>query len=124
MHPVVGQCPVCREAMTVTRLYCPTCDVTIEGSFSLEPLSGLTPEQLAFVEVFIRCEGKINRVEKVLDVSYPTVRSRLQEIIKALGYEIEEEPDDDEDMINRQEILNDLSEGVISIDEALTMLKD
>jgi hypothetical protein len=83
----------------------------------------LAPEQLAFIETFIRCEGKITRVEEELGISYPTVRSRLNDVIRALGYEIGEEaaasPVKD---ARRQEILQDLAEGRISSDEAVELL--
>ncbi|MBP7592023.1 MAG: DUF2089 family protein, partial [Chloroflexi bacterium] len=69
MNPVIGQCPICNDTLTVTRLHCRTCDTTIEGHFTLGRLYELSAEQLNFVELFIRCEGKINRVEQELGMS-------------------------------------------------------
>ena len=87
MYPVLGKCPVCGESMIVTRLYCRTCDSALEGHFTLGRFYQLAPEQMAFVETFIRCEGKLTRVQEELSMSYPTVRARLNEVIRALGYE-------------------------------------
>jgi len=85
----------------------------------------LTPEQLYFVEVFVRCEGKITRMEEELGISYPTVRSRLHDVIRALGYEVgpvvEAVPVDD---ARRQEVLDDLAQGRVSSDKAIQLLRD
>src|SRR5258708_24562559 len=101
MYPVLGACPVCGEALTITRLHCRTCDTTIEGRFYTGRLSQLTSEQLQFVETFLQCEGKIKGVEEKLGVSYPTVSSRLRSVIAAMGYEVSD--DDDEAALIRAE---------------------
>jgi hypothetical protein len=122
MYPLVGQCPICQDDLVVTRLHCRTCDTTLEGHFTLGRLSQLAPEQLDFIETFIRCEGKITRVEQELGISYPTVRSRLHDVIRALGYEVgEEEPSMDEE--KRRELLENLSAGRVTSDEAIRLLR-
>lgn len=121
MYPVLSECPVCHSDMIVTRLACRNCGSTLEGRFSLEGLFQLTPEQLHFVEVFLRCEGKISRVQEELGISYPTVRSRLEDIIRALGYEVGDEKPVSEE--RRQEILEQLSRREISSEEAMALLE-
>jgi hypothetical protein len=74
--------------MTVTRLQCGACGTGIDGTFGLGRLQSLTPEQVRFVEVFMKCKGKIKDVEDDLNISYPTVVARLNEVVKAMGYEI------------------------------------
>ncbi|NLX11176.1 MAG: DUF2089 domain-containing protein [Chloroflexi bacterium] len=124
VFPVPGHCPVCGEGMIITRLYCPNCDVTIEGRFSAGRLAMLSPEQLEFVEVFLRCEGKITRVEKELGISYPTVRSRLNEIIEAMGYEVDRGPEPDEmSSEERRRVLDELAAGRITSEEAVELLR-
>lgn len=123
MYPLIGQCPICGDDLVVSRLHCPTCDTSIEGHFVPGRLCQLAPEQLAFIETFVRCEGKITRVEEELGISYPTVRSRLNDVIQALGYEVGEEPSTSNDA-RRQKILNDLAEGRITSDEAVELLRD
>ena len=122
MYPVPGQCPVCGGEMTVTRVYCRHCDTAVEGHFSLGKFHRLTPEQLQFAEIFIRNEGKITRVEKEMGLSYPAVRARLHDLIRALGYEVGPEPvaiGPEE----RQAILDELAQGKISAEEALELLR-
>lgn len=122
MYPLIGQCPVCHDDLVVTRLHCRTCDTTLEGHFELSSLSQLPPEQLSFIETFVRCEGKITRVEQELGISYPTVRSRLHDVIRALGYEVgEEEPPVDE--AKRRGILEKLGTGQLSSEEAIKLLR-
>lgn len=123
MNPVIGQCPICSESLAVTRLHCRHCDTSIEGHFALGRLYHLNPEQLQFIETFIKCEGKINRVEQDMGLSYPAVRARLTEVIRALGYEVGSSEGERLSEDDRQEILNQLSEGKITVEEAVQMLR-
>jgi hypothetical protein len=122
MYPVPTECPVCHDDLLVTRLVCRNCGTGLEGRFTMGRLLQLTPEQLHFVEVFIRCEGKLNRVEEELGISYPTVRNRLVEVIRALGYEVGEERGTDDE--RRQEILARLARQEVSAEEAFRMLQE
>ncbi len=123
VYPVLGQCPVCGGELTITRLHCPQCDVAIEGRFSSGRLGMLSPEQLEFVEVFVRCEGKITRVEKELNISYPTVRSRLNDVILSLGYEVPSSADEAASTPDRRRVLDDLAAGRISSEQAIELLR-
>ena len=124
MNPVIGLCPICGENLAVTRLHCRNCDTGVEGHFALGRLYQLNSEQLQFVETFIRCEGKINRVEQEMGLSYPAVRARLTDVIRALGYEVgESEAQDRVTEEARRQILNQLSEGKITSDEAVQLLR-
>jgi len=123
MKPSMSKCPVCSNELTVTRLHCDACDTAIEGRFSNNVLPGLNEEQLDFVETFIRCEGKITRVEDELGLSYPTIRNRLHEVIRAMGYEPgkdEDEPEISDE--KRRSILEELDSGKISADDAMRLL--
>lgn len=149
MNPVLTKCPVCGGDLVVTSLHCLTCDTTIQGEFdpgmagsrlqeafspeqlkSLLPFSRLSAEQLQFVLTFVRCEGRFNRMEEEMGLSYPTLRNRLNEIIRTMGYE----PPRDEAAFNRTEpagpgpaerlaILDQLSRGEIDLDEARRRLR-
>jgi hypothetical protein len=122
MHPLPSNCPLCGGEITVTRLYCRDCDSTIEGRFGAGVFSQLSMEQLAFVETFIRCEGKLTRVQDELSMSYPTARARLTDVIRALGYEVREEmePVSAEE---RKTILEQLAAGEITSEGAVELLK-
>ena len=123
MYSAPTRCPVCRSELTVTRLHCPSCDTSIEGQFTGGPFSHLTAEHLDFIVTFVRCEGKINRMEQELGVSYPTIRNRLNELIRALGYEPGKDEPIEITQDKRNSILEDLSAGKISAEEATRLLR-
>jgi len=110
--------------MTVTRLHCQTCDTSVEGRFATgSHFANLSPEQIEFIVTFVRCEGKITRMEEEVNLSYPTIRKNLHEVIRALGYEPgrEESPEANEE--RRRAILDDLDAGKITTDSAMRMLR-
>jgi hypothetical protein len=126
MRPAPTRCPICQSELEVTRLHCVSCDTSIEGHFASGHFANLTPEQVTFVFTFVRCEGKINRMEQELELSYPTIRNRLHEVIRALGYE----PGKDEAVEtvemtqeDRNKILEDLQAGKITAEEATRLLR-
>jgi hypothetical protein len=136
-----AKCPVCNGDLVVTRLICPSCETSIEGSFTpggsrlqeafspeqlrtLLPFSRLNQEQLYFILTFVRCEGRFNRMEEELQLSYPTLRGRLDEIVRAMGFEpAREEPAPAAPGPNeRQDILEKLHKGEIDVDAARRLL--
>jgi hypothetical protein len=126
MNQLPTKCPIFGGETTITRIYCRECDTTIEGHFHFTggPFGQLTPEQLSFVETFVRCEGRINRVEVELGLSYPTIRNRLHEVIRAMGYEPGGEEPTGMSEENRQQILEDLDQGRITAEEAMRLLQE
>lgn len=122
-HPILTHCPVCNGPLIVKQLHCENCDINIEGRFEVSGLTSLNAQQLEFVEVFLRCEGKINRVEKDLGISYPTVRSRLHDIIRSMGYEPTLENEAEDTNRARLQVLEELSTGSISAEEAINILR-
>jgi hypothetical protein len=124
MYPIPHECPVCHGELIVTRLVCRECETAIEGRFEAGTFARLSEEQLHFVEAFVRNEGKITRMEEEFNLSYPTIRSRLHDVIRALGYE----PGKDSAVAlteeERRKILEDLDSGKISSEEAMKMLEE
>jgi len=123
MNNSLTQCPVCQGELTITRLKCESCDTSLEGRFGGGPFSHLSREQTDFLLTFIRCEGKLNRVEVEMGLSYPTLRNKLLEVIRSLGFEPgREEPVEVTDDQRRQ-VLDDLDSGKITADAAMRMLR-
>jgi hypothetical protein len=126
MNKILNKCPVCGADLAVTRLYCVSCNTSIEGHFVPEhtPFGHLNPEQMQFLLTFVRCEGKLNRMEEEMKLSYPTLRNRLNDVVRALGYE----PGKDEPQPQglsaeeRRQILEDLDSGKINWEEAQARL--
>ncbi len=82
---ILGKCPVCGEGLGVTRLRCSACTTELSGDFQVCPYCRLDPNQERLVSVFLKTRGNIREVEKELGISYPTVRARLDEVVRALG---------------------------------------
>jgi len=132
MYPLPTKCPITGGPIVVTRFVCPESGIVIEGEFVVNsPFAGLTAEQLQFIEAFVRNEGKLNRLEEELKLSYPTLRARLHEVIRAMGHEPGKEDVRDEGeatgtlptSATRQSILQALQEGQIDFDTAMTRLR-
>ncbi len=111
-------CPVTGEPLEVTRLACPTSGVTIEGRFIPNEFALLPSEQLDFLRLFVKVRGNLKEVERILGLSYPTVRLRFEALLKALSYEALEEAADE-----RAEVLARLERGEISAEEAASRLR-
>jgi len=130
-HDVIATCPVCAGELAVTRLRCRSCGTTLEGEFSVGRFGRLTREQLALLESFLRSRGNLREMERELGISYPTVRSRVESLVRALGFGPRDGDDagDDEGSsgedpaATRQAILERLARHELSAEDAATALR-
>ena len=130
-HDVISTCPVCSGELNVTRLHCRSCGTTLEGEFSVGRFGRLSREQLTLLESFLRSRGNLRDMERELGISYPTVRSRVEALVRALGFG----PRDGEEAAEeqsaagadnaalRQQILERLAKREISADEAASAIR-
>ena len=118
MHPIITRDPVSGNELIVTRLESPQSGIVIEGQFSLGWIGRLTREQLDFVELLVKNRGNIQKLAQDLDMAYNTARSRLDEIVMALGGA----PEGD-GRADRRMVLDRLAAKEISVEEAMRMLK-
>jgi len=120
VHRQPESCPVCNGEMIITELKCPQCDITVQGQFETCEFSVLTREQLQLVRIFLKSRGNIKEVERELGISYPTVRGRLDEIVRKLGFK----PEPAVDPSIREELLARLEAGEIDADEFVRRLDE
>ncbi|MBN1756517.1 DUF2089 domain-containing protein [bacterium] len=113
---MITRCPICEGKLEITGVHCKKCGTTISGHFPMSDLMDLTSEQMEFMKVFIKCRGNIKEVEKELNISYPTVRSKLDDLIRALGFQ----PHEDE---RYGDILEKLDKKELSVEEAIKLIK-
>jgi len=118
--PMPTQCPVTGEPLEVTRLECPNSGITIEGRFEPNEFALLPEESLEYLRLFVKTRGNLKELERILGVSYPTVRLRFETMLQVLGYEAYEPKATQED---RDEILGLLEQGEITADEATKRLR-
>ena len=96
-HDVISTCPVCASELAVTRLHCRSCGTTLEGDFSVGRFGRLNRDQLTLLESFLRSRGNLREMERELGISYPTVRSRVEALVRALGFGARADADDAEE---------------------------
>ncbi len=124
MHTATSTCPICGGEMVVTGLECRACASELRGRFTLGRLYRLNPEQLRFVETLIKNRGQVSKAGDELGLSYATARGRLDDVIRALGYEVtpEEESGGPSPELRKQ-VLEQLARGEITSEEAIEMLR-
>ena len=133
-HDVISTCPVCSSELAVTRLHCASCGTTLEGDFSVGRFGRLSRDQLALLESFLRSRGNLRDMERELGISYPTVRSRVEQLVRSLGFgpRGDDEAADDgpaatdagaAPAATRQEILERLARHEIGAEEAAQAIR-
>ena len=135
---VISTCPVCEGELLITRLHCRNCGTALEGEFGVGRFGRLSREQLSLLESFLRARGNLKEMERELGISYPTVRGRVDALVRALGLGDGEAPAEDyeaaEDVsteafpiadvsAERRAVLERLSRGEIDASSAATELR-
>ena len=85
VHDVIATCPVCSGELTIARLHCRSCGTGLEGEFGVGRFGRLDRDQLSLLESFLRARGNLKEMERELGISYPTVRARVDALVRALG---------------------------------------
>lgn len=131
VHDVIATCPVCTDELTITRLHCRSCGTALEGEFGVGRFGRLDREQMSLLESFLRSRGNLKDMERELEISYPTVRGRVDSLVRALG--LSDAPADEEvadaaspdsnTADERRVILERLARREIDADEAAGALR-
>ncbi len=111
------RCPSCDTVMQLERLRCPACQTVVEGSFRWPRLSRLTPANQELIELLILASGSLKDVAKKMDISYPTIRKRLDELIQRMEVEVKA------DEAYRKQLLRDVASGKRSAEEATRLMR-
>jgi hypothetical protein len=129
-HDVISTCPVCSNELAVTRLQCRSCGTSLEGDFSVGRFGRLTRDQLTLLESFLRSRGNLREMERELGISYPTVRSRVEALVRALGFGPRADADDADDATTesvagrtREEILAAVARHEMSAEDAAAAIR-
>ncbi len=135
VHDVIATCPVCSDELTITRLHCRTCGTALEGEFGVGRFGRLDREQMRLLESFLRSRGNLKEMERELGISYPTVRGRVDALVRALGLSdgVGDGPDDGavaepevetvDTAAERRAILEQLARKEITAEEAAGRLR-
>ncbi|HSJ00475.1 MAG TPA: DUF2089 domain-containing protein [Patescibacteria group bacterium] len=140
VHDVIATCPVCSGELTIARLHCRSCGTALEGEFGVGRFGRLDREQLSLLESFLRSRGNLKEMERELGISYPTVRGRVDALVRALGLadgaeadeseaddafeaSFEEAPSEADAAAERRTILERLARKEIGAEEAAAALR-
>ena len=114
----ITECPFCKGKLKTKKLECLDCGVSVEGEFYTSPILALSEEQQNFIELFVLSSGSLKEMASILGVTYPTVRTRLDEIIRSLHEEINKRDE------YKQEILERVAKGKLSPKKAADIIKN
>lgn len=136
---VISTCPVCANELTITRLQCRGCGTSLEGEFGVGRFGRLAQEQLTLLESFLRSRGNLREMERDLGISYPTIRGRLDALVRVLGLadgeavpetttdevapDVEAASDGTDVSAGRREILERLARHELSAEDAAAALR-
>jgi hypothetical protein len=127
---VIATCPVCEGELQVTHLRCTTCGTGLEGQFSVGRFGRLSREQMYLLESFLRARGNLRDMERELGISYPTVRYRVEALVKTLGLgdaPVSSEPitsvPDSATASQRRQVLERLARHEITAEQAAAELR-
>jgi hypothetical protein len=142
---VISTCPVCEGELLISRLHCRSCGTALEGEFGVGRFGRLSKEQTALLESFLRSRGNLKEMERELGISYPTVRGRVDALVRALGLadgtaseedlvideadtspsqDVELPTTDEDAAAERRSILERLARREISADDAAAALRE
>lgn len=127
MNQTITRCPSCQQPLQVTELGCSRCDLRLKGHFERGcRFCALDSDQRRLLDVFLSCRGVIRDMEKALGLSYPTVRSRIDSLLAALGYAPTkaEAATREELAARRRAILDQLQSGELTAEDAASALKE
>jgi len=129
-HDIISTCPVCADELSVSRLHCRSCGTTLEGDFSAGRYGRLNREQITILESFLRSRGNLKDMERELGISYPTVRARVDALVRALDLggddaseESAEQADETVATADQRTILERLARHEITAEEANAALR-
>jgi hypothetical protein len=137
MHKLFNQCPACGSQLIITECQCTKCRLQMRGEFLPGQFAALSDDETAFIRVFLFARGNLTEVERVLGISYPTIRNKLDEINRILNpddgvIKTSQEKDksstveDSRSSIEetRKDILQQVADGKLSPSEAIRKLQE
>lgn len=84
MKKVPTICPSCDKDMHVRNIRCGACGTEVSGDYAFPPIVRLPLQDQDFIRLFVLSSGSLKEMARQLQVSYPTVRNRLNEIIAGI----------------------------------------
>ena len=84
MAKMISKCPRCNGTLHITTLQCPDCGMELKNDFEMSVFDTLSGEEYAFLMAFLRQRGNLKNVQSELEISYPTAKKKLDELLARL----------------------------------------
>ncbi|MEO0164510.1 MAG: DUF2089 family protein [candidate division WOR-3 bacterium] len=110
----IQKCPICGGGLVISELKCVNCDLKMRKDFALCEFCQLPEEDYEFLKIFLKTEGKLTDIEKILGISYPTIKAKIETLLKRLNLVVYKEPIDP---------IDGIAEGKLTVEEAIAILK-
>jgi hypothetical protein len=114
----IHQCPYCQDKVKIKKLECRKCGISFEGELFTSPIMALSEDQQNFIELFILSSGSLKEMAQILGITYPTVRTRLDDIITDLKQEMKTRED------YKKQLLEKVAAGKITPEKAAEIIKN
>ncbi len=109
------------KKIIVKKVFIPEDNITIEGDFQLSNIASLSEEDQKFIFAFIKTHGSIKQMEATFNISYPTVKNKLNELSKKIdNFDLNIEDVKEEESL--ASVLDKISSGEIDVKDALKEL--
>ncbi|MGD1820430.1 MAG: DUF2089 domain-containing protein [Pleomorphochaeta sp.] len=125
MHSWKKLFELCRgKSFIIKKVYVPEDNISIEGDFQLSNFATLNEQDQKFIAAFIKTHGSIKQMEQIFNISYPTVKNKLNELSKKLdNYEYDFNIEESVDVDSVSNILDKIASGEMDVKQALKELK-
>jgi hypothetical protein len=136
MPKLFEKCPSCGGPIVITECICPDCKLVMRSEFTQGIFSTLSDDQITFIRSFLRVRGNLSELEKVLGISYPTIRNKLDEINQLLdqadlsrdkSQEFSKTGGETASAVfnpERQAVLQQVAAGKINVPDAIQLLRN
>ncbi len=122
LHKLPARDPVTGGELYISEVSSEESGIAIRGRFEVPVYARLDHDQQRFLEVFLKCRGMLNSVERELNISYPTARARLDTLLESLGMKPMEPRDEglrkEKQAEKKRRVLEELERGDITAEEA------
>ena len=112
------RCLICEHTLTIVELSCTSCNTAYKGTFLFPRLARLSLEEQRLTEALILHGGNLKAMAEGLDMSYPTLKKRLNDLTLSL----KEKKNEDEKKI--EEILLKIEEREMNAEEGIKLIRE
>lgn len=89
MKQMLSTCPACQAGLRISALKCPECGLELRNDFELSPFEQLNTDQYFFLMNFLKNRGNLKNLQNELKISYPAAKKKLDEVLAALGFNVD-----------------------------------